>query len=566
MSEKSKIWFLGDFSSIEREKLEKIEDSFDVVSNFDSLCEFGKPPADIDGVLIPSSNCADFLKLTQYEQILEEIPAGIVIVDKNMTIRWANKCLAKWGKTDDVENRHFYDLMRVENGLPDFCSITATLNSGRPSNSTIHCQDNRFFQIHCVPLKSSNNFEGVLVTAREVTNEVLQQQKLTAIHKAGTELADLTAEEVFEMEVEQRIELLKSNILHFSKDILNFDVVEIRLLGRETGQLMPLLSVGIEAAAAERPLYAKKDGYGVTGYVAATGNSYLCEDTAKDPLFIEGCKDAKSSLTVPLILYDEVIGTFNVESPEPEVFTDQDLQFLEIFSRDVAAALNTLELLVAQHKNTAQASAEAIHREVALPVDEILNDAVNVMETYIGHDPSVVDRLRRILQNARDIKELIYKVGQEMSPAEAVPAGIQVQPRPQLRGKRILVVDDDESVRVAAHSLLERFDCIVETAHSGSEAFFMVRNSNGNCNYDVIIAEIRLPDMSGFELFMKLKEVLDPVPLVLMTGFGYDPGHTIVKARQGGLLRNAVLYKPFRLDQLLEVIEGVIQALRVHEV
>ena len=228
------------------------------------------------------------------------------------------------------------------------------------------------------------------------------------------------------MEVEQRIELLKSNIVHYTKDLLNFDVVEIRLLGEETGNLMPLLSVGIEEIAAKRPLVALPKGNGVTGFVAATGKSYLCQDTTQDPLYIEGSKGAKSSMTVPLIQHDQVIGTFNVESPEPHAFTESDLQFLEIFSRDVAAALNTLELLVAQQANTAQASVEAIHREVALPVDEILNDAVNVMERYIGHEPGVAKRLQRILKNARDIKQLIHKVGQEMAPAEAVPQFAQI--------------------------------------------------------------------------------------------------------------------------------------------
>ena len=362
------------------------------------------------------------------------------------------------------------------------------------------------------------------------------------------------------MEVEERIELLKSNILHFSSDILDFDVVEIRLLSRETDELMPLLTVGMKDEAAHRPLLAKETGYGVTGFVAATGKSYHCQDTSKDPLYIEGCQDAKSSLTVPLVLHDQVIGTFNVETPEPKGFSDEDLQFLEIFSRDVANALNTLELLVAQQANTAQASVVAIHQKVALPVDEILNDAVNVMENYIGHDSTVVDRLRRILQNARDIKELIYKVGKEMAPAEAVPASVQINDRSTLRGRRVLVVDDDEDVRGAAHNLLERYGCVVETAHVGDEAIYMLRNLGANRGYDVILSEIRLPDMSGFDLLMKLKQIVDPVPMILMTGFGYDPGHTIVKARQNGLLPKAVLYKPFRLDQLLEVVEGVINA------
>ena len=62
--------------------------------------------------------------------------------------------------------------------------------------------------------------------------------------------------------------------------------------------------------------------------------------------------------------------------------------------------------------------------------------------------------------------------------------------------------------------------------------------------------------MSGFDLLLKLKEMMDTVPMALMTGFGYDPGHSIVKARQAGL--QAVLYKPFRLDQLLETVEQLV--------
>lgn len=70
--------------------------------------------------------------------------------------------------------------------------------------------------------------------------------------------------------------------------------------------------------------------------------------------------------------------------------------------------------MVAQRASTAQESVEAIHGAVALPVDEILNDAVNVMERYIGHEPEVVQRLQRILKNARDIKQVIHEVGQSL--------------------------------------------------------------------------------------------------------------------------------------------------------
>ena len=127
--------------------------------------------------------------------------------------------------------------------------------------------------------------------------------------------------------------------------------------------------------------------------------------------------------------------------------------------------------------------------------------------------------------------------------------------RPALEGRRILVVDSDDQVRAAAHALLERSGCTVETARDGGEAVSMVR-AVGTDAYDVIISDIRLPDMSGHQLLLRLQELLDPVPLVLMTGFGYDPGHSIVKARQAGI--DLVLFKPFRVDQLLDTVEKAV--------
>jgi len=461
-----------------------------------------------------------------------------------------------------VAGKDFYSVLGKPEILgPDFCPFHTALATGQASNSTLRTEDNSFYHIHAAPVHENGaQATHLIVTVRDVTAEQLQQQKLAAIHRAGVELADLKAEDVFEMEVEDRIELLKSNILHYTKDLLNFDVVEIRLLNQETGELEPLLAVGIDEDAANRCLFARPTDNGVTGFVAATGKSYLCEDTVEDPLYIEGFKGARSSLTVPLILHDQVIGSFNVESPEPRAFTESDLQFLEIFSRDMAVALNTLELLVAQKANAALQSVEAIHSAVAMPVDEILNDAVNIMERYIGHEPEVVDRLQRILRNARDIKQVIQKVGQKMTPAQALPMPQHLDSRPQLRSRRVLVVDADETVRNDAHALLDRYGCVVETAHEGGEAVFMLRNCGPVGTYDVIISDIRLPDMNGYELLVKLKEIVDPVPLVLMSGFGYDPAHSIVKARQAGLLANAVLYKPFRLDQLLETVENVLDA------
>ncbi len=521
-------------------------------------------PSDLQPVMAAAKTPQSTSPPLDLVRVLEHLPDGVALLGNGYTIQWANWQMGEWCGRTSLQGCNFFESL----GNPEILGpeLHASTSGGRSSSTMLRTKDNRYFHVHASAVfaaaasaEQPSDAEGslpvsgqVVVAVWDVTHTILEQQKRALIHQAGQKLADLSPAELADMTIAERIELLKSNILHYSKDLLQFDVVEIRLLDQQTGRLESLLAEGMNPEAEARILHAQPANNGVTGYVAATGRSYFCNDTTKDLLYLEGCTGAKSSLTVPLMLHEHVIGTFNVESPEPGGFSDTDLQFLEIFSRDVAAALNTLELLVAEKASTAAESIEAIHGAVALPVDDILNDAVNVMERYIGHDADVVERLQRILRNARDIKQVIQKVGEKMTPSSAHTQLRQGESRRFIAGRQILVVDSDEQVRAAAHNLLERYGCIVETARDGAEAASMVRAVGGEA-YDVIIADIRLPDMTGYELLLKLQDILGTVPLVLMTGFGYDPGHSIVKARQAGI--ELVLFKPFRIDQLLDTVE-----------
>ncbi len=488
--------------------------------------------------------------------ILEQLPDGVVLLDSELRILWSNRrFLELTSHESSLAGQTFYAAFGTPEILgPDFCPFHTALGSGEISRSTLRVGEKSYFEVQASAVSDDAGTASgnLMVIVRDVSTDVLQRQKLNAIYQAGLELGDLSPQEILEMSVGDRIELLKAKILHYTKDLLEFDTVEIRLVDKKSKQLVPLLAVGMEPVAAQRCLFADPQGNGVTGFVAATGKSYLCEDTANDPLYLPGAPGARSSLTVPLILHDEILGTFNVESPRPGAFNENDLQFLELFSREVAVALNTLELLVAEKMTTATENTEKILRGVANPVDEILNDAAWILERYIGHEPLVSERLQRILKHTRDIKQCIQTVGETAAPGTA-HAQLPPRPeRPKLRRKRILVVDSDDSVRSAAHELLGRYGCDVETAHNGEEAFLMVRSFH----YDVVIADIRLPDMTGFECFYQIKQMHEHLPVILMTGFGYDPAHSIVKARQQGL--KSVLYKPFRLDQLLTEVEKAV--------
>jgi CheY-like chemotaxis protein/PAS domain-containing protein len=485
--------------------------------------------------------------------ILSQIPDGLAVLDVRLRILWTNRRFQELaGSKESSVGVGFYDAFGAPEILgPDLSPFHTALGTGSSARSTLRLGEKTYFQVHATPVSSPDSSVPcyLVVSVRDVSAEILQQQKLSAIYQAGLELGDLSPPELLEMSVQDRVELLKSRIIHYTKDLLEFETVEIRLLDRATQKLEPLLTVGMIPEAATRELYARPQGNGVTGFVAATGKSYLCEDTTNDPLYLVGAANARSSLTVPLILHDQILGTFNVESTRPGAFNENDLQFLELFSREVAVALNTLELLVAEKMTTATESTEMILREVANPVDEVLNDTAWILERYIGHDPNVAQRLQRVLKHTRDIRSLIHKVGESIAPKVAHSPLPPRPQRPKLRGKRVLVADNDEEVRRAAHEFLGRYGCEVETAHNGEEALLMARSFQ----YDVILADIRLPDMTGYDCFCQVREGQENLPVILMTGFGYDPTHSIVKARQQGL--KSVLYKPFRVDQLLDEVE-----------
>ena len=480
------------------------------------------------------------------ELVLRHIDKGIAVLDPDGAVIWANPVFRRSSKGDPV-GRPFLEALGGVVVASESANPLTPAHAGQPTSFRVHRTDDSdqpFLEADIRPvLNSTGGVSQFIAMIRNITPEVIQQQKFDALHQAGRELAGLDPELLAEMNIPSRVELLKINLRRVIHDLLQYDTIEVRLLDRKTGELKPLLEDGMLPEAAGRVLYARPTDNGVTGFVAYTGCSYLCADAEQDSHYIAGAIGTRSSLTVPLKYHDEVIGTLNVESPRVNGFGPDDLQFTELFSKEIAAALRTLDLLSAQQVCTAEQSIEAVNKEIALPLDEVLAGASVLLEKYQATDPEAAARLRRILDAARKVKDSVCHVGRDLSAVTLLSANDF-----PLRGRRVLVLESDERMRRSAHLMLTRLGAIVETAATGEDGVAMAADAE----YDAILQEVKPPDMGGYECFRRLRTARPTAAVSLTTGFGYDSGHAIVKARTDGM--KDVLFKPFRQDQVVRAV------------
>ena len=107
----------------------------------------------------------------------------------------------------------------------------------------------------------------------------------------------------------------------------------------------------------------------------------------------------------------------------------------------------------------------------------------------------------------------------------------------------ILVVDDEESIRVSLKSLFEKENYQAETANSASIALEKLDNSN----YDLILTDIMMDEKTGIELLKSVKENYSNTAVLLMTG--YASLETAIEAVRMGALD--YLVKPISKETLL---------------
>jgi two-component system, cell cycle sensor histidine kinase and response regulator CckA len=117
----------------------------------------------------------------------------------------------------------------------------------------------------------------------------------------------------------------------------------------------------------------------------------------------------------------------------------------------------------------------------------------------------------------------------------------------------VLVVEDEQLMRRLLERILSSQDTSVLLAADGQEALDIYRDHRGEIN--VVLLDLGLPKISGWEVFNYLKQQNPDLCIVVASGY-MEPD---VKSRMHDAGVEHFIEKPYRLDQLVQTLHGVME-------
>jgi PAS domain S-box-containing protein len=127
------------------------------------------------------------------------------------------------------------------------------------------------------------------------------------------------------------------------------------------------------------------------------------------------------------------------------------------------------------------------------------------------------------------------------------------RPKPDARyplsNLKILIVDDDAGICQSLKDLLEQDRCCIETAASGVYATEWLERQE----FDLVLSDVVMPDMDGYQLYQAVKKKNPNLPVVLMTAFNYDKDHIIKRSCLEGV-QGVIFKKPVNPVMLKKLI------------
>jgi CheY-like chemotaxis protein len=161
-----------------------------------------------------------------------------------------------------------------------------------------------------------------------------------------------------------------------------------------------------------------------------------------------------------------------------------------------------------------------------------------------------ISRISEILERLTEmVREESYETIDYIGPTRMIDLRTDRRrkraPEQDLRGVRVLVVDDDLGICRTLREILESDGCQVEVAGDGVAALAAL----ARLSFDVVLTDVVMPNMDGYELYTAIRERRPDIPVLMMTAFHYDKDHIIKRSRMAGL-ETVIFKKPVDPDRL----------------
>jgi CheY-like chemotaxis protein len=486
-------------------------------------------------------------------EIVGGLGEGVGLVDRRGEILWMNARLAA---ASPAVLRAFADA--CVRGLGELASLDSESSSDADAHAPRSVREplsieSSEFEVVVAAFSAAGGERRAIGLLLDVTASRRLQARIEAVDVAGGDLLDLDAEWV-SRPVTVRLRQIEERLARGIESLLGEAAFEVRLVEPRSGQLELVMSRGIDPLPIGQRIFARPEGHGISGLVAASGEAYVCGDAATDARFMSGLPEAASSVTVPLRRGDRTIGTLNVESTVPGRFGEEDRFCLELYARYLGLSLTILDMLVVERYTTNRHVVENISSEIRGSLATLADLAARIERSGDATSASTLREATAAIEARLDTSA---GGPQSILGAEAFLRDAEIESN--LSGRRVLVADDEPQIRQTIRAVLERCGCEVTVCADGAAAIAAIEASRdaGAEPFELVVSDVRMPDRNGYEVFRAAKDAAADTPVILMTGFGYDPHHSIVRSSQEGL--HCFLFKPFQVGQLLDEVRKALR-------
>jgi CheY-like chemotaxis protein len=318
--------------------------------------------------------------------------------------------------------------------------------------------------------------------------------------------------------------------------------------------------------------FSEKSAYGLEDF-KERGNSFRrvietgipqwvndVTETEPDSAWLSEVNGIRSLIAVPIDSDDDKLwGILVAFSMEKSKFKNEDAQIIILFGHQIGELLEyftrftqditdelmiqilgTLELWNFRYRNK-----ESMPRLEMMQAHEQLKSRVlSVLKNVEHHNitevfspfPLKSKPVKFSSGDALNIEEVITIKGEKNNPAKV---------------KNVLIIDDEPLITELLTSILERINIKSKVATYGQAGLELFDKEN----FDLVITDLGMPDISGWDVSRAVKEKRPEVPVIIITGWGLDPDPNKMKDSKA----DQIITKPFQIDQLEKIITDLLK-------